>query len=126
MRGLDPYDYVFVFGCHRRDLFGLEVAADLFGDVRHHSQTGDIDQSQHARANAVDDGAPESFEIAPTGAAGVDHGGDAGAKAERVRLHAVVASPRVLDPGGMEQVRVDVDDAGRDVQAGYVDCLPGA
>src|SRR5205823_5493798 len=57
---------------------------------------------------------------------GVDHGGHAGAKTECVGLHAVVAGPGVADARGVEQMRVDVHQTGRDVEAAGVDDLAGA
>src|SRR6266404_146246 len=68
---------------------------------------------------------PEGFEAAPTGAARIGHGRHAGAKAEGVGLYALVSRPGATRARGEEQVRVDIDEARRDVKAVNVDHLFG-
>jgi len=65
----------------------------------------------------------KSLEIPPAGGSGVHHRGDAGPEAESVGQDTVVAGPGVAQTGGGEQVDVDVDEAGRHIQAADVDRL---
>ena len=65
----------------------------------------------------------KSSKLRQPGAAGVDHRRDADAEREAVGIDAVVAGVRAALAGAGVDVHVDVDEAGRDVQARDVDGL---
>ena len=70
----------------------------------------------------------KSSKLRQPGAARVDHRGHAGAEAELVGQHAVVAGPGALHARGGKEVDVRVDQTRRDVEAADVDdrpCLRG-
>ena len=126
VRALDADDDALVLHRHvgrRLDFHVLEVLLDL---ARPHACAHDVEEGEHARLLVVDDAGLEVFEVAPSGRAGVGHGGDARAQREAVRLE----SPRAAGVGVLHQARIDVDvdidQARRDVKAGGVHGLDGA
>ena len=104
-----------------RHLFRLEFARLLLGGIAQHTQPRDIDEGEYARLGTIDHEVAESFEFAPARAAGVDHSGDSGAKTEAVWLNAQIAGPRSGHAGGMEQVRMNVNDSRRNVKTVNID-----
>ena len=81
-----------------------------------HPIADDVQEREDAGPRAVDDPRLEVLEVAPAGAAGVGHGRDARAEREAVGIDAVVARVRTPFAGAGEDVHVDVDKPGRDVQ----------
>ncbi len=101
---LDADDGVLVLRGEAGDGVGIEVV--LLGEIADHAEAGNVDEREHAGAGAIDDGGLEELEVAPAAGAGVDHGGDAGAKAEGVWRHAQVAGPGARVACGEEDVNM--------------------
>src|SRR5438132_1614882 len=108
-----------------RDLLRLKFGYLLLGGVGQHAEPGDVDESEHAGLGAIDHKMPEGFEAAPAGTARIGHCRYASAKAESVWLYALVASPGATRARGEEQVRVDIDEPGGNMEPVNVDHLFG-
>ena len=111
-----------MLGGELRDGVGAKVV--LLGAVAYHAEAGDIHHGEDARPGAVDHRSAKQLEVPPAAGPGVDHRRDAGAEAERVGLHAVIAGPGAGVAGGEEDVDVQIDEARRDQKPGGVDGFP--
>ena len=123
VRGLDSHHQVFVLQRARGGGFRIHVGGVLLDFAAAHAVAHDVHEGQHARAGAVDHAVLEVGEVAPAGAAGIDHGGDAGAESEAVRVDAVIAGVGVARAGAGIDVDVNIDEAGGDVKPGSIHCL---
>ena len=91
-----------------------------------HAFAHDVQKREHAGFGAIDDAIFEVREIAPAGAAGVGHGGDARPKGEAIRIDAVVAIIGAALSGAGVDVHVNVDEAGGDIEAADIHDLAGS
>ena len=125
VRGLDADDDVAMPAGHVGGGLHVHVGEVLLERAAAHAVADDVEEREHARLRAGDDPIVEVLEVAPAGAAGVGDGRHAGAEREAVGIDAVVARVGPSFAGARVDVRVDVHQARRHVQAGRVDG-PGA
>ncbi len=121
--GFDADHDVGIFLRHRRGGFAVHVGGVLLIAAAPHAAADDVEHRQHAGPGAVDDAVLEILEVAPAGAAGIDHGGDPGAESEAVRRYREVAGIGALLAGAVIDMDMHVDQAWHDIQALHVDGL---
>ena len=123
--GLDPDDDVGVLAGEGRGRVGLHVFEVLLDGAAPHPVADDVGERQDACPAAADDGFPEGLEVPPTGAPGVEDGRDPRAERVAVRVEAVVPGVRPALVRAREDVDVQIDQAGRHVEAPAFDHLEG-
>jgi hypothetical protein len=126
VRRLDPDNQALVLQGHLDGRFDLHVPQVVFKPAASHAVADDVQESQDARLGPVYDAALEILEVAPAGAARVGHRGHADSKRESIRMHAIVAGAGIALAGTGVDVGVDIDHAGRHVQAGNIHGAPRA
>jgi len=105
---------------------GVHVPQVLLGRPPLHPVADDIEKGEDACRRAIDDLPLELVEVAPTGAAGIDHRGDAGAKGESVGGHAGDAGAQVgVRVSAVEHMAVQVQNSRRHVKIAGIHHLPG-
>ena len=123
MRALHPDDDAFVFEGHFRGRLHLHVVEVLLVLAAGLAEPDDVDHREDPGPGTVDDPVFHVLEVAPAGAARVDEGRDAVAKAEAVGIDGLVFGGEAPAIGGPVGVRVDVDESGSDVETLDVDRL---
>jgi hypothetical protein len=116
VRGLDAHDGVFVAQGHVGGGFSVHLGEVLFGRAGH-AFSDDVQEGEDTGFGAIDDTILEVRKIAPSGTAGVGHGGDARAEGEAIRVDAVVAAVGAALSGAGVYMHVHIDQAGGDIQA---------
>ncbi len=86
-----------------------------------HAGADDVDEGEDAGLGVVDDAVAELGEVSPAGGAAVGDGGDAVGNGHGVGLDAEVAVAPGVVAKSDEDVNVDVDEAGSEVETGDVD-----
>ena len=125
VRGLDADDLVAMLAhAHRRER-RVHVAQILLDRAALHAGADDVEEREDARPRSIDDLLLELQEVAPSRAAGVDDRRDAGARCVRIGLHRDVAVTEIrIGLGPEEDVRVDVDQPGHDIEPGGIGNTP--
>ena len=123
MRALHPDDDAFVFEGHVSGRLHLHVVEVLLVLAAGLAEPDDVDHREDPGPGTVDDLVFHVLEVAPAGAARVDEGRDAVAKAEAVGIDGLVFGGEAPAIGGPVGVRVDVDESGGDVETLDVDRL---
>ncbi len=113
---LDPHDQALVTHRHLGGGRGLHVGDVLLVARPPHAVAHDVEEREDAGPRTVDDQPLEVVEVAPAGAAGVGDGRHARPQGEAVGIDAVVARVRPPLAGPREDVDVDVNQSGSDVQ----------
>lgn len=125
MGGLDADEKARKFLNHVGGGGGIHVICILLCRLGAHAAANDIEEGKDASFGAVNDAIFEVGKVFVTRAAGVGDGGDAAAEGEAVGIDAVVAIITINETCTGVDVSVNVDEAGRDVQAFGVDGLCG-
>ncbi len=123
VRRLDADDHLRIARRHLGGGLAVHVEGVLFVAAAAHPSAHDVEHHQDAGLGAIDDAVLEVFEIAPAGAAGIDHGGDAGAEGETVRQNTEIAGIGAALARAGIVVGVQVDQAGRHIHAAHIDGL---
>ena len=102
-------------------MFVLLGGVVVFG----HARSDDVEEGEDAGVGVVDDAATELGKVAPAGGASIGDGGNAVGDAHGVDWNGEVAvAPGVVAKSG-EDVHVDVDEPGREIETGDVDGFLG-
>jgi hypothetical protein len=124
---LYPDDQIPILPDAHRGQLRIHVGQILLDRTALHAGPDDIEKREHARFGTVDDLLLELRKVSPPRPAGIDQRGLAASERVIIRLHGAVAvavgSVRLRAP---EDVRMDVDEAGRHVKAARVHHLAGA
>ena len=117
VRSLDANDEPRMTERHVGRRLRLHVGEVLLELVAAHPVADDIEKCQNPRLRAIDDARLEVVEVAPARSAGVGDSRHPGAKREPIRIDTVVAGVRSRLTGASVDVRMQIDQAGDDVQA---------
>ena len=117
MSGLDPHDHAAVFADSHGRQSRIHVGEILFERPAFHAGSHDVDEGEHARKRPIDDLRFELREIAPPRAPDVHDRRDSRTRRVRIGLHSDVPVAEVSVVGAVEDVRVEVNQPGNDVQA---------
>src|ERR1043166_5543252 len=110
--GLNPDNDVPVAGDRIGRGRGIHVLRIAFLRFADHTGTDDVEENQHTSPRVGDDRAPKVTECSPAASPGIDNGGGSGGKRRVVRRQRSVVA---------ENMRVDVDQAGNDVETRQID-----
>src|SRR5271156_4831310 len=127
VRSLDADDDVAVLFDGLRKRIEIHVVFVLLGSIVGigHARSDNVDESENAGLGIVDDAATELGKVAPARGAGIGDRGNAVWDGHDVGGDREVAvAPRVMAKSG-EDVHVDVDQPGREIETGDVDGLFG-
>ncbi len=121
----------FFYPCSRP--LAVHVEGVLFVVAAAHARADDVHEGQYAGLRMIDDALFEYRELPPSRTTGVDYCSSAGPEAKAIRHHAffaagvfavgifTVGGGCLLTGDGEEDMSMDIDEAGRDPCAAYVD-----
>ena len=115
---LDADDRVSIGHRQFRRGLGVHVGYVLLLVVTGHADAADVQESQHARARAIDHGLLKLREVAAPRRAGVDHGRHADTQGEGIGKDTGIAARQVPPVRSGEDVRVQIDQPGNEVEPG--------
>ena len=116
VRALDADDESLVLARHVGRRLHLHVGEVLLVLAAGAAAADDVDEGQHAGPRAIDHHVLHVLEVAPSGPARVGERGHPRAEAEPVGIHHAVVGAESLADRGPVDMRVEIDQAGRDVQ----------